>query len=70
MVFTLTIGFGVGLVLGMFIATALWKPMLEEQIEYYKKDSDNWFNSYIKMLGYYNEMTGMWIKEATKNIGK
>ncbi len=70
MLVSLLYGFAIGLAVGMIIASAMIGKLYKDEVAYYKKDSDNWFKSYMKMLGYYNEMTGMWIKEATKNIGK
>ena len=68
--FGLTIGFGVGISVGMLLASFLTNRLHKETIEYYKKDSDKWFKSYIEMLGWYNQMTDMFFKEAIKNITK
>lgn len=70
MLISLLYGFALGLVIGLFIASAMMKKLYQEQVDYYKKDSDNWFQSYLKMVDYYQQMTAMYYKEALKNITK
>jgi len=70
MILGLILGFGVGLNVGLWTAALLLKKVYKSDTDYYRKNSDEWFNEYIKVRGYYNEMTSMWMKEVLKNIGK
>lgn len=67
MILVLIIGIGVafnaGLWIGGYIVSNAQKPLIND----YKHYEKYWFDEYIKMLGYYNEMTSMWMKEVVKN---
>jgi hypothetical protein len=62
----LYIGLLIGIALGSSKIERLYKPLMDMD----KKHTDYWFESYMKLLKDYNEMTVLYIKEATKNIGK
>jgi hypothetical protein len=70
MLFGLLIGFAVGLNAGLWFATFLWRKVHKDDVAYYSKRSDEWFNEYLKVRGYYNEMTSMYYQEVLKNISK
>jgi len=64
------IGLVVGLNLGLFFGKRMLEGLYNTVIDSYKRDEKMWFDEYLKVRGYYNEMTTMWLKEVQKNIGK
>lgn len=69
MMLGIIIGFAVGLNLGIWLGKLALERLYKPLIEGYKKDVDIWFNEYMKMLDWYQQMQAMYYKEALKNLG-
>jgi hypothetical protein len=54
----LYVGFGVGMWLGKRALEKLYNPIIEG----YKKDVNYWFESYLQLLKWYQEMQVMYAK--------
>ena len=67
MILGLLLGFGVGLNAGLWLGSYIYKKWSQPLIDDYKRDEKYWFDQHMKVLGYYNEMTSMWMKEVVKN---
>lgn len=68
MLLGLVLGFGVGINLGLWLASFMMKCMYRDIIDGYRKDTSKWFEEYMQMLKWYQEMRKMYIDEALKNL--
>lgn len=62
----LYVGLLIGIVLGAYYPSRAQRPLIED----YKKYTDYWYNSYMKLLKDYKKMSLMYVKEAAKNTVK
>jgi hypothetical protein len=62
----LYMGLLIGISLGSSKIERLYRPLMDMD----KKNTDYWFESYMKLLKDYQEMSEMYVKEATKNMFK
>ena len=60
----LYMGLLIGISLGSSKIERLYRPLMQMD----KKHADYWFESYMKLLKDYQEMSAMYVREAAKNM--
>lgn len=70
MILGFIIGMAIGLQIGLWCGKSVMERMYKTIIESYKRDEKFWFEEYLKMLDWYQQMSSMYFKEAIKNTDK
>lgn len=66
----IVIGYVIGLNVGLFLGKRVMERLHNTIIESYKRDEKFWFEEYLQMTKWYQEMQVKYVKEALKNVAK